>query len=40
MLTMENLTKEKLLELYNMDLDELLNLSSKFMKMILNFARL
>ena len=24
MLTMENLTKEKLLELYNMDLDELL----------------
>ena len=40
MLTMENLTKEKLLELYNMDLDELLNLSSKFMKNDIEFCSL
>lgn len=40
MLTMENLTKEKLLELYNKDLDELLKLSSKFMKNDIEFCSL
>lgn len=40
MLTTENLTKEKLNELYNTDLDELLKLSSKFMKNDIEFCSL
>lgn len=40
MLTSEKLTKEKLLELYNMDLDELLKLSSRFIKNEVEFCSL
>lgn len=40
MLIKENLTKEKLIELYNTDLDELLKLSSEFMKNDIEFCSL
>lgn len=40
MLTTENLTKEKLIELYNTNLDELLKLSSKFIKNDIEFCSL
>lgn len=40
MLTTENLTKEKLIELYNTNLDELLKLSSEFIKNDIEFCSL